>query len=531
MDVALPSSSPVPPADGVVTDERLLALLRLAAEYDDLDFKRMLDLSTTRDEVELAKDVGAMQVKGGHIVIGVDDQGNPTSDMDGAITSAFDPANLAQKMQKYLAGAIDIATSTLARNGHTIVLICVKPNPKGCAFFRIDGKYTDHKGKEVAVFRAGDLFWRQNTRSVRITIEGLDEIIERRFLNRRDDLLREWASAQRVLGFGPGPTIPSAGSGPGPAPPPSFALGCDEVVGRATELLRQDDDIGLRQLLDDGRRRGRAFIEGEELAEDQLPSLLDSVVCIAAAFLTYERELWFDRSVQLLADLYAATANAEQVKRLGYSSHIDPLEKAPRVWLAIIQRVFALGGIAVRRQAWEAVRTLTVQLPAPLAQGGYEANWLRHALTAASRAKQFAANARGLPIIGLIDLARDDAGRLECLRSDGVGPQDEVLLSSIAQFDVLSNLAAIDAAQSTDIKVFYTNFARFHQERVQPTVERLLTDPAMRKDIFRGTDEQLATALDTIGALGRQEGIWYDGFRGWQATPVERFIAQHLPTA
>jgi hypothetical protein len=38
--------SPVPPADGLVTDERLAALLALAAEYDDLDFKRKLDLSS-----------------------------------------------------------------------------------------------------------------------------------------------------------------------------------------------------------------------------------------------------------------------------------------------------------------------------------------------------------------------------------------------------------------------------------------------------------------------------------------------------
>jgi hypothetical protein len=45
----------VPPADGVVTDERLGVLLRLGAEYDELDFESMLDLSETRDAVELVK--------------------------------------------------------------------------------------------------------------------------------------------------------------------------------------------------------------------------------------------------------------------------------------------------------------------------------------------------------------------------------------------------------------------------------------------------------------------------------------------
>lgn len=94
----LPPQSPVPSADGIVTDERLSALLRLAGECDEVDFKAAIDLSSTRGEVEMAKDVAAMQVKGGYIVIGVDDNGEPTGDMDRANTSPFDPANLVPKM-------------------------------------------------------------------------------------------------------------------------------------------------------------------------------------------------------------------------------------------------------------------------------------------------------------------------------------------------------------------------------------------------------------------------------------------------
>lgn len=105
------SDSPVPPADGVVTSERLAALLALATEYNDLDYKRMLDLSTTREKVELAKDVGAMNVKGGYIVIGVDGHGNPTGDMDGVDTAVFDAANLVPKMERYMEGPLGITTS------------------------------------------------------------------------------------------------------------------------------------------------------------------------------------------------------------------------------------------------------------------------------------------------------------------------------------------------------------------------------------------------------------------------------------
>jgi hypothetical protein len=196
--------SPVPPADGIVTDERLGALLALAAEYDDLDFKLELDLSSKRSEVELVKDVGAMQVKGGHIVIGVDGAGVPTGDMDGADTTPFDPANLVPKMQRFLEGPLGIASSVLTKNGHKLVLISIAPNPHGCAFFQIDAVYPDPQDptKTITRFRAGDVFWRENTRSIRINREGFEEIIERRFAARRDELLREWAAAQLALATG-----------------------------------------------------------------------------------------------------------------------------------------------------------------------------------------------------------------------------------------------------------------------------------------------------------------------------------------
>ncbi len=519
--MALPSQSPVPPADGLVTDERLAALLRLAAEYDQLDFKHSSDLSKTRDEVELAKDVGAMQVKGGYIVIGVDNQGNPTGAMDTADASHFDPANLVPKMQKYLAGRLDTAAKVLTWKGKQIILICVKANPGGCAFFQIEGKYQDDDGDEVVVFRRGEVFWRENTRSVRISIDGLEEIIERRFAARREELLREWAAAQQALGVG---QLRAGGS----PPQPTFALPADELVSSVIELLRADDQIGLRQLLDDGRRRARTYIADQKLAEDQLPTLLDSIICLAATFLTHEQEAWFKRTVLLLVDAYSIVATAIEVKRLGFSSHVAPAAKAPPIWLAIIERVFALGGLAVRREAWEAVRMLAIQLPGPLAEAGYEANWLRHALTMASRAQKFAPTTPDEPEIGLIDLARDDAVRLDCLHSDGVQSEDE-LLTSIVQFDVLSNLAAIDHAGSTDSRVFYTNFARFRQDRMQPAANRLLTDSAMRAEIFRGTDAELAKALAEVGRLGASQGMRYDGFFGWFGTPVADFIDQHLP--
>jgi hypothetical protein len=519
--------SPVPPADGAVTDERLGALLALAAEYDELDFKRKLDLASKRNEVELAKDVGAMQVKGGHIVIGVDGSGVPTGDMDGVDTSPFDPANLVPKMQRYVDGSLDIASSVLTKDGHTIVLVCIKPNPRGCSFFQIDGQYPDpqNPGQPRTVFRAADVFWRENTRSVRIRREGLEEIIERRFTARRDDLLREWAAAQLALATGA--QLAAAGGAATPAPSPSFAIPSNEVTATGTRLIRENDEVGLRQMLDDGRKRARTYIENNELGDDQLPTLLDSIACLAATFLSYGREDWFEHVIQLLVEAYAAAGDVTVVKSFGYSTEISPAARAPRVWLAIIERVFALGGLAVRREAWRAVRTLTTQLPEPLRQGGYERNWLRHALTMASRARHFAVSTEAEQQIGLIDFARDDGIRLDCLRSDGAS--DDAVLTSIVQFDLLSNLVAVDAAHSLDPRVFYTNFARFRQDRVEPIIDKLLTDQPMRAEIFKGSDDELAMALAVIGEAAMNEGLRYGGFHDWYGTLAAQFIAEHPP--
>ena len=306
-----------------------------------------------------------------------------------------------------------------------------------------------------------------------------------------------------------------------------FAIPSDQVSATGIVLIRENDEVGLRQMLDDGRKRVRAYIENADLAEDQLPTLLDSIICLAATFLSYGPEDWFERVIQLLVDAYAAAADVTAVKSFGYSTQISSTASAPRVWLAIIQRVFALGGLAVRREMWKAVRTLTTQLPAPLQQSGYERNWLRHALTMASRARHFAVTTEGQQEIGLIDFARDDAMRTACLRSDG--PSDDEVLTSIAQFDVLSNLAAIDAADSRDTRVFYTNFARFRQDRIQPVVNRLLTDQAIRADIFKGGDEELAAALAVVGQLASSDGLRYGGFHDWNGTEVAEFVLEHLP--
>jgi hypothetical protein len=63
---------------GSVDAEAPAQLLALGGERDWLDYKRQCDLSETRGVVEIVKDMGAMMVTGGYLIIGADDQGQPS---------------------------------------------------------------------------------------------------------------------------------------------------------------------------------------------------------------------------------------------------------------------------------------------------------------------------------------------------------------------------------------------------------------------------------------------------------------------
>jgi hypothetical protein len=174
------------------------------------------------------------------------------------------------------------------------------------------------------------------------------------------------------------------------------------------------------------------------------------------------------------------------------------------------------------------VRVLTLQFPEGL--DDYWKNWLRHGLTMASRAQRFTQKREdGQTVeVSLLTLAAQVIEQEPALRPDT--DDADAILTSLAQFDFLSNLAAIDGASSTESAVFYTNWARFGQERIQPVADRVISDPAVREAIFRDHgDDDLAVALREVGKRGSEEGIRYVGFWGWDRTPVGAFLAEHPP--
>lgn len=449
--------------------------------------------------------------------------------MDGVDPQPFDEANLVPKLLRYLPQPLEIRTRVLERDGHTVVLIFVGRHPAGYAILHSVGQY-ERKGQTVTVFRAGDAFWRDGTRSVRILQPGMEAIIDRRVAEAKTAWVEEQQEIRRHDQADIAAAYESRRVADAPLGSVNFDLDTAALTAAALEFIHSGNEkVPLIHLLNDALARARDAIDRDEI-ESELANLLDKLTCLAATFLEYEQDEWFDRVIATLAQIYSMPLGEHDARAFGYSTSIDPTEKAPRVWLLIVERVFGLGALAVRRANWKAVRKLTLQLPERL-DDSYDANWLRHALTMSTRARHLQEqNEQGRTVeLSLLSLARNEVARLFCLRPDGLAPDDDAIITSLAQFDVLSDITAIDGAGAADRRVFYTNFARFRQDRIQPIVNRLLEDADMRATLFRRGNEDLAIAFARIAEMASTEGVRYDGFEGWVNTPVGEFIERYLP--
>jgi hypothetical protein len=559
-----------------LSEETLDRLLAMGHEEERLDFKRVLDLSSdnpscTKDKVELAKDISAMVgAGGGYIVLGADDQGNLTGQMDSVRWNPFDEANLSNMMGSYLEGPPRISSKRFERDGHKVVAILIHPSPEGCCYCKAAGQYQKPNGQNELVFRDGDVFGRRGTKSVRIKKDGLEDIIQWRLEAEKENLRKDHeAIAEKALvaaieqlegrlgdrfdaavdrmvdvlsdtGVASPPISSRYESREGGQWSPGETTGLDkldftssepkQLYDAALETARQGDMLSLQQRLVEAVGEARVLIERDDI-EEGLGELLDRLTCVAAVYIQFGGlESWLEAVLDALRRIYSLPLNEPDARNadwFAYNVNFPSTEKPPRVWLQVVHRVFSLGGLAVRSEAWEAVATLTLQRPAVLRD--YDKNWLRHALTMASRADLLKAN--GGKESSLIMLAVEDTLRLEgCPVAGGDSPDEDALINSVAEFDVLSNIVAIGDAKDVDHGgVFYPNFARFRGDRIQRIVERLLNDDEMRSILFDLADDDLAIALQGISQRARSEGWAFDGFMGWNPD-IEDFIVEHLPS-
>ncbi|HZM84246.1 MAG TPA: protein kinase [Candidatus Limnocylindrales bacterium] len=298
----------------------------------------------------------------------------------------------------------------------------------------------------------------------------------------------------------------------------NFYLDPEVLINTTIELLRADDDIPIRRLLRNGVPEVRALYRiGDQQATHQI---LDHLTCLAATFLDLERTTWFNRTIDVLVSIYgiAFDNEAEIINQ--------PTRSAAELWLAISTRAEALGALAVRREDWTAVAYLASRRVSGMHR--MYVSWLKHATTMANRSELLATNdGAGGRDVSVISLARELLRRLNYLVD--LDPDDDRILTSLTQFDFLACLHAVLASGDTTNAsgVFYPHFASFYGTRTQPIVQRLLTDPTLRGQIYPHDDRKLADALMLVDKYAKQVGFRYDGWEGYTPDVID-FIRSNL---
>jgi hypothetical protein len=506
----------MPVIEPVVTLEKLRLLLEEQHESEGLDYKRTLDLGVKRGVVELAKDVGAMQLAGGFIVIGADDHGRPTGEVDETHVrrSLFDQATLQGKLRHYIPDPFEIRSAVHEIKGNSVVLIYVAPHADGFCIFKADGNY-----EGGSAFRAGDVFVRHGSASEPWHQQDISRIVSGIVQREKEKWREELREDMRRLQVG----LAAAETASGPAAALTWQLDEEAFDATTVELLRRGDDIPIRLLLDQALFDARKLADRDGGAPD-LGVLLDRLASLAALTIDFERREDFERVLRAFLSIYALGWDQNGIAR----DHAPV--PAPRLWLMVIERVYALGALAVRRENWHAVRALGLGGDQ---QWGWDferyRSWLRHALTMAARANLFSERRDDRVVeLSLLSLANRHIERLPRLRPD-IPADDDVALTSLCQFDFAAALAVIQDTGEIDRAHFYTNFARFEARRAEPIVVRVIEDADTRRQLTPLDDRDLAVAIAALDRYAHGEAIQFAFWMGFRDQRIVSFLQKNLP--
>lgn len=498
-------SATAPAAEAVVSEEKLRVLLAEQHESVSLDYKREADLSDKRTVVELAKDVAAMQVEGGFIVIGADDHGHPTGLVTPVHASLFNEARLRPKLRRWLPEPFDIRSARHVVDGSLMVLVYVGPNPAGFVVTADDGRYDN---KQPLVFRRGDVFVRHGTASEVWNQKDIDRIIDRRVAKEKEGWRSELSEEIRRLG------VASVGAqvATGPIAGVTWQLDSESFDAVILELLRRNDDVPLRVLL------GRAAAEADRLldadAGDDLETLLDRLLQLGSFAAFTARDEWVQEVLVALAAIYERGFRLPSDRRRAI------------LWMNLMARLFALGGLVVRSRRWSLLRDIVLQQPRGLDQ--LYLNWIRHAHTQAARAELPGPDDEGRERhLSFIDLGARVATRVEAARVDGASDDD--VLDSVAQLDALATLIAGADRSGTDreYRAYYPTFHLWYSRRVEPALAQVISDPDLRATVVPAMpDRDLAQLFLELARPPSQ--LWSAApWGGYESPDLTGFIARN----
>ncbi|MCK5751641.1 MAG: ATP-binding protein [Mycobacterium sp.] len=482
--------------DGRTDAEKLRELLQ-QAEQQSLEYKEALDLTDHETRLNLVKDAVAMgNTGGGYILVGVDDVGDPCAPSGSLDRPRFDPAKLNDIFRRYTRPVPALVSQPHSVGRNEVIVIFVPPTSGPPLPMITDGEYEDAKKRKQYKFRKGDVPVREGAQNVSLEYSHWPALLARHEGAIQERTRRDLDALINRLAGGQQAVTPSLL----PIDP-----GLDETGFAATLVSHFEHSTtygAIRTFILAAGQRALQFGDDDTTALDQL-----TIIGTHAAL--YQNDEVYGWVVDQLHRVYLQlTLNDSRIK------------------LAIVDRVYVLGSCLVRLEKWSDLRKLVLQLPI---EEVYP-SWIREGQVAASRDFLYPANKPGLMISAARQLMvqhpamRPDLPFIPGEPEDLIGRRD-AMLNTLCQFDILYCVivAADSLKEGRGMAEGYPASAAFDQSRVNPVLEKIVTDHEVREQLFSEiSDTDLSAAIDQTMKSAHQEAMTTGGY--WSKLP-QRVVA------
>jgi hypothetical protein len=543
--------------DGDISVEKLIRLIKIGSEEEQLDYKREYDFSKDKkDKIELVRDViGMANTHGGYVIFGVhevtDENGKhfDPNGMSTEVAASLDVSAFRQQIEAYVSERIEVKFASYKLkefNDQVFGILYVAPNNNSPIIFAKDGQYKEKNGdkpKDVMLFRSGDIVVRKGASTERVDqsemrriiseirqrekMQWTEDILGIRELTQRFDKLIEILSKQNADN---NMTLSVSNS-------PTLAQNFDETIfylspliiyNKITELLENQKNVSVQRYINVTLSQFFQHIEKTDLndtdavltmRDNHLLPILDSLVGIAITCIEYKQ--W-----DLLNDVknvfYRLCFQAEKDK---FPNIVQPPFIFNKIWLwqEVMIRVYAIGGLLIYRKFWLNAESLIEQ---EIEWDDYyrTSYWSRYFLVMASRARQ-------LQEKGWIPEAVNYVEKQEWLSSLFMKDKD-IVINAICQFDFIqciytacSNHEKIDATRP------FPSFGLYYKQRTEPIISQLITPGELRNSVSFLDNVQLAKLIQDLSDRADKAFLRFSGWGEWEWSDqkIINFINTHYP--
>lgn len=165
-------------------------------ESKSLEFKRSFEVGSAGAWCELVKDIAAIANSGGgHILIGVDNNGEPTGE-DVSEVLGLDGSAIMDKLKQYTGTqSVRVELSSRSKKGYPVPVLEIGSVTSPLVFVR-PGTYPVSDRQQKTAFSRGQVYFRHGAKSEPANPEDLEAFIAGELVRRRDQLL---ANVRRVV--------------------------------------------------------------------------------------------------------------------------------------------------------------------------------------------------------------------------------------------------------------------------------------------------------------------------------------------